>query len=213
MELAPSSVPVDVFGTVEPLRAPGDSTQHTREAGDSSPPTSPPSRIVPARAGSRRTQSVGGALAPRQPVAPSPLGPARRKRGEREAGHERKKEKDTLRAELDASAAVAPGLALDPRIASDVLDLERRFAAASKGKSPLRPPRTYVHRPRHSLPANRTDLLSPPAHAHAAHRANSPEQLAPLVESSTGMAESDTSGGDVNPASLASATVGPALPS
>ncbi|KAG8738468.1 hypothetical protein FRC10_006814 [Ceratobasidium sp. 414] len=218
MEPAPSSIPVDVFGSVEPLRTPnpGDPIQHIREASDSSPPTSPlftPTRIVPARAASRRTQSVGGALAPRQPVVPSPLGPARRKRGEREAGHERKREKDTLRAELDASAAVAPGLALDPRIASDVLDLERRFAAASKGKSPLRPPRTHTHRSRYSLPANRTDLLSPPSHTHAVHRANSPEQLAPLAESGAGMTESDTSGGDVNGTALASTTVGPASPS
>ncbi|KAG9102867.1 hypothetical protein FRC06_000931 [Ceratobasidium sp. 370] len=218
MELVPSSTPVDVFGSVEPLRThhPSDPMQHTREAGDSSPPTSPlftPTRIVPTRAGSRRTQSVGGALAPRQPAAPSPLGPARRKRGEREAGHERKREKDTLRAELDASAVIAPGLALDPRIASDVLALERRFAAASKGKSPLRPPRTHGHRPRHSLPANRADLLSPPSHAHAVHRANSPEQLAPLAESGTGMIESDTSDEGVSETVLASATVGPALPS
>ncbi|KAG8709026.1 hypothetical protein FRC09_000908 [Ceratobasidium sp. 395] len=207
-EMASGSTPIDVFGNVEPLRTPRP-TDYTHEA--DSPPTSPlftPARIVPARAGSRRTQSVAGAsVVPRQPAVPSPLGPSRRKRGERD---ERRREKDSLRAELESSAAVAPGLALDPRIASDVLALERRFVVASKGKSPVRPHRTHAHRPRHSLPVNRSDLSSP---SHAIHRANSLEHLAPLPESSTGMIESDTSPGEANGSIHASATVGPALPS
>ncbi|QRW05995.1 transmembrane protein [Ceratobasidium sp. AG-Ba] len=169
---------------------------YIREAVEASPPSSPVFAPLPRRTSSRRTQSVD--LSSRQPAVPSPLGPVRRKRGEREreAGQERRREKDTLRAELDASAAVAPGLALDPRIASDVLALERRFAAASRGKSPSsRPPRSHAHRPRHSLPVtpNRNDLLSTP------NRVGSVEPLAPLPESSTG--------------DEPSTTVGPALPS
>ncbi|KAG9119065.1 hypothetical protein FRC07_006095, partial [Ceratobasidium sp. 392] len=187
---------------------------HIREAGDGSPSNVPlfaPTRIAPARTSSRRAQSVGGTTVPRQPVVPSPLGPSRRKRGEREAGHERRREKDSIRAELDASAAVAPGLALDPRIASDVLALERRFAAASKGKSPVRPPRAHAHRPRHSLPVNRSDQLSSPS--NDIHRATSLEPLAPLPEASTGTIESELSGGEMSGPIPASVIVGPALPS
>ncbi|QRW12278.1 transmembrane protein [Ceratobasidium sp. AG-Ba] len=188
--------PVDVFGTVEPNSKSGAALGYIREAVEASPPSSPVFAPLPRRTSSRRTQSVD--LSSRQPAVPSPLGPVRRKRGEREreAGQERRREKDTLRAELDASAAVAPGLALDPRIASDVLALERRFAAASRGKSPSsRPPRSHAHRPRHSLPVtpNRNDLLSTP------NRVGSVEPLAPLPESSTG--------------DEPSTTVGPALPS
>ncbi|QRV97709.1 transmembrane protein [Ceratobasidium sp. AG-Ba] len=166
--------PVDVFGTVEPNSKSGAALGHIREAVEASPPSSPVFAPLLRRTSLRRTQSVDLSLW--QPAVPSPLGPARRKRGEREreAGHERRREKDTLRAELDASA---PGLALDPRIASDVLALERRFAAASKGKLPSsRPPRSHAHRPRHSLPVtpNRNDLLSTP------NRGGSLEPLAPL---------------------------------
>lgn len=120
---------IDVFGTVEPIHTPKPHpVLHTREQPiiDSSPPSSPlfappiqPVRTLPSRTGSRRTQSVDVVprAVPRQPAAPSLLGPARRKRGERErerdGAHERNKEKDSLRAELDAStSAVAPGLAL-----------------------------------------------------------------------------------------------------
>ncbi|KAG9086271.1 hypothetical protein FRC06_003197 [Ceratobasidium sp. 370] len=101
----------------------------------------------------------------------------------------------------------------DPQIAFDVLALERRFATAYKRKSSLRPPRTHVHRPRHSLPANRADPWSPASHTHAVRRANPPEQPAPLVESGTGMIESDIADRGVNETVLANATVGPAPPS
>lgn len=120
-----STTPVmDVFGNVESIsNSKAHPAHHTREqpAVDDTPPSSTffthsqPVRPLSSRAGSRRTQSVDvmSRVVPRQPTVPSPLGPARRKRGERDVGHERSREKDTLRAELDASAsAVTPGLAL-----------------------------------------------------------------------------------------------------
>ena len=114
----------DVFGSIESLPTPkAHPVHHTREQPiiDNSPPSSPffipsqPVRPLSSRTGSRRTQSVDVTPqgVPRQPAVPSLLGPARRKRGERDVGYERSREKDTLRAELDASAsAVTPGLAL-----------------------------------------------------------------------------------------------------
>ncbi|KAH7334427.1 hypothetical protein B0J17DRAFT_720836 [Rhizoctonia solani] len=166
---------MDVFGAVEPVV-----THHSRE-----PPVvddSPSASGIPSSTRSRRTQSVDVSARPAR---------RRRERGER----------DRIRAELDA----APGLALDPRIASDVLALEKRFAAASKGKSPASRDRPHhrSHRPRHSLP------ITP-----GRERAGSVEShpLSTLPELSSPIRESDDVSQFSDPKSP-TRLVGPALPS
>lgn len=122
--------PMDVFGSVESVPTPkAHPVHHSREqpTADDSLPSSDfftplqSAQPLSSRAGSRRTQSVDvmPRVVPRQPAAPSLLGPARRKRGERDVGYERIREKDTLRAELDASA-VTPGLALGMSLTSTI---------------------------------------------------------------------------------------------
>ncbi|CAE6421201.1 unnamed protein product [Rhizoctonia solani] len=166
---------MDVFGAVEPVV-----THHSRE-----PPVvddSPSASGIPSSTRSRRTQSVDVSARPAR---------RRRERGER----------DRIRAELDA----APGLVLDPRIASDVLALEKRFAAASKGKSPASRDRPHhrSHRPRHSLPIT-------PGREHAGSVESHP--LSTLPELSSPIRESDDVSQLSDPKSP-TRLVGPALPS
>ncbi|CAE7050432.1 unnamed protein product [Rhizoctonia solani] len=88
----------------------------------------------------------------------------------------------------------------DPRIASDVLALERRFAAASKGKSPSSRDRPHrAHRVRHSLP------VTP-------GRDTEPLQLSTLQELSSPIPEADNASQFSDPKSP-TRLVGPALPS
>ncbi|CAE6460051.1 unnamed protein product [Rhizoctonia solani] len=166
---------MDVFGAVEPVVV-----YHSREQPvvDDSPSGMPSSTR-----GSRRTQSVDVSARPAR---------RRRERGER----------DKIRAELDAAA---PGLALDPRIASDVLALERRFAAASKGKSLASRERPHhrSHKPRHSLPVTA-------AREHAG--TTEPPQLSTLPELSPPIREADSTSQFSDPKSP-TRLVGPALPS
>ncbi|CAE6521509.1 unnamed protein product [Rhizoctonia solani] len=90
----------------------------------------------------------------------------------------------------------------DPRIASDVLALERRFAAASKGKSLASRDRPHhrSHRPRHSLP-----VTAGREHVGSAE----PPQLSTLPELSSPIRETDNTSQFSDPTRL----VGPALPS
>ncbi|KAF8711683.1 hypothetical protein RHS03_01479, partial [Rhizoctonia solani] len=167
---------MDVFGTVEPVVA-----HHTREQPvvDDSPSAS---GIQSSTRASGRAQSADVSARPSR---------RRRERGD----------KSRLRAELDAAA---PALALDPRIASDVLALERRFAAASKGKSlPSRDrPHHRTHRPRPSLPIS-------PARDHLG--SIEPQQLSVLPEMSPSLPETDTTSQFSDPKSP-TRLVGPALP-
>ncbi|KAJ1301567.1 hypothetical protein OPQ81_008815 [Rhizoctonia solani] len=167
---------MDVFGAVEPVV-----THHSREQPvvDDSPSAS---GIPSSTRGSRKSQSVDVSARPAR---------RRRERGER----------DRIRAELDAAV---PALALDPRIASDVLALERRFAAVSKGKSPTsrdRPPHRS-HRPRHSLPVT-------PGREHPI--TTEPHQLSTLLELNS-LRETDNVSQLSDPKSP-TRLVGPALPS
>ncbi|CAE6462265.1 unnamed protein product [Rhizoctonia solani] len=93
----------------------------------------------------------------------------------------------------------------DPRIASDVLALERRFAAASKGKSPASRDRPHhrSHRPRHSLPVT-------PGREHTVSA--EPPQLSTLPELSPVVPETDSRSQLSDPKSP-TRLVGPALPS
>ncbi|CAE6460023.1 unnamed protein product [Rhizoctonia solani] len=168
---------MDVFGAVEPVVP-----HHTREQPvvDDSPSAS---GIQSSTRASRRTQSVDVSVRP----------PRRRR--------ERVDRDRLLREELGAAA---PGLALDPRIASDVLALERRFAAASKGKSlPSRDrPHHRTHRPRPSLPIT-------PGRDHAV--STEPQQLSTLPEMSPPLPETDGASHFSDPKSP-TRIVGPALP-
>ncbi|CAE6420432.1 hypothetical protein ACGC1H_006625 [Rhizoctonia solani] len=93
----------------------------------------------------------------------------------------------------------------DPRIASDVLALERRFAAASKGKSLASRDRPHhrSHKPRHSLPVT----------AGREHTGSTePPQLSTLPELSSPIREADSTSQFSDPKSP-TRLVGPALPS